>query len=99
MGQRHQIYVVARLRPAGDGQPRYRCIVALHDQWCYGRLPLKGTRRFFSLIKQSENIEIVRAELKALDGKYDRDESLSPIPCPYIAFLLTLSWTADLSNP
>ncbi|KAI0312684.1 hypothetical protein OF83DRAFT_1176408, partial [Amylostereum chailletii] len=84
MGQRHQIFLIARVRPHGDAdtKPNYRCVAALHHQWCYGTLPLKAARRFISL------------------GKYgscgDKDPCIPDIPCPYLTYLLVTSWCVDL---
>ncbi|KAH7924944.1 hypothetical protein BV22DRAFT_1065925 [Leucogyrophana mollusca] len=99
MGQRHQIYVVARIRPAGGGPPAYRCVVALHDQVCYGTLPLKSARRFLALIKQRDNAAIVERELRNLDGKYEPKARLPKSPCAFLNFLTMTSWSTDLEDP
>ncbi|KIJ63033.1 hypothetical protein HYDPIDRAFT_29729 [Hydnomerulius pinastri MD-312] len=99
MGQRHQVYVLARLRPFGGGPPRHRCIARIHDQCCYGEMPVQATRRFFSLIKRRENMEIIKTELRDLDGKYGGDEAFPPSPCPFIEFLTIAAWSVDLSDP
>ncbi|RDB21908.1 hypothetical protein Hypma_010968 [Hypsizygus marmoreus] len=104
MGQRHQAFVIAKVVPHGQTQARYRCIAALHHQWCYGRLPLKATRRFLSVVKQKDNAEIIHEELRLIQGKYARwgeqpeKPKIPNVPCPYTAFLLGTSWNLDFEN-
>ena len=105
MGQRHQAFLIARIRPHG-APPNHpgnrRCIAAFHHQWCYGSLPLKAMRRLISLVSQPENATIVRAELRAIDGEYGSHGKLQPsilkIPCPFSASLLGSAWMADLDS-
>ncbi|KAF8149500.1 hypothetical protein B0H34DRAFT_189400 [Crassisporium funariophilum] len=100
MGQRHQVYLIAKVVPH-DKTPRearYRCIGALHHQECYGRLPLRATTRFMKLIKQKENAEIIREEINALHGLYGvfmQKPDLPAIPCPFAHFLLSSSWSGS----
>ncbi|KAI0722013.1 hypothetical protein C8T65DRAFT_629987 [Cerioporus squamosus] len=94
MGQRHQAFLIARVRPHGtppDHPGNRRCIAALHHQWCYGTLPLRAMRRLVTLISQPDNAAIVRAELRAIQGKFDGT-------CPFIATLLLSAWTVDLEE-
>ncbi|KAI0321732.1 hypothetical protein OF83DRAFT_1168141 [Amylostereum chailletii] len=104
MGQRHQIFLIARVRPHGDvnTQPRYRCVAVLHQQWCYGRLPLKGARRFMTLVSQEDNAKIVSSELDAIQGKYgscgEEEPKIPHTPCPYLSYLLATSWCVDLDT-
>ena len=100
MGQRHQAFLVARIVPHGETKPRYRCVGAYHHQWCYGTLPLRAVRRFLTLVKQKKNAEIIREELRAIDGQYGRFEQepdIVAIPCPFATSLLGISWTVDLT--
>ncbi|KAJ7667919.1 hypothetical protein DFH06DRAFT_1183916 [Mycena polygramma] len=102
MGQRHQVFVVARVAARGTSDPRYRCVGAYHHQWCYGRLPLKAARRFITLIKQKDNAELVREELRSIQGKYGLGETeprMPSVPCPYTTFLLASAWCVDLEAP
>ncbi|KAF8154556.1 hypothetical protein B0H34DRAFT_676316 [Crassisporium funariophilum] len=100
MGQRHQVYLIAKVVPH-DKTPRearYRCIGALHHQWCYGRSPLQATTRFMKLIKQKENAEIIQEEINALHGLYGvfrQEPDLPDIPCPFAHFLVSSSWSAS----
>ncbi|TFY66869.1 hypothetical protein EVG20_g4221 [Dentipellis fragilis] len=102
MGQRHQVYIIARIRGRGSdssSRGRYRCIFAWHHQWCYGYLPLLGAHRFFTLLKNPDNAEIVRWELDHIQGLWADDESLTDVlPCPYTGFLLGTSWNVDLEG-
>ncbi|KAJ7699973.1 hypothetical protein B0H17DRAFT_271998 [Mycena rosella] len=98
MGQRHQVFIVARVVARNETVPRYRCVGAYHHQWCYGRLPLMATKRFFTLIKQKDNAEIIKEEIRAIQGKYDSGEKLPKAPCPYSLFLLASAWCVDLEN-
>jgi hypothetical protein len=105
MGQRHQAFVIARVRPhSGDSStpPKYRCIAAFHHQWCYGRLPLHATHRFITQVKQKDNAEIIRSEIAAIQGKFGRwkkKPGLPHFPCPFTAFLLATNWSVDLEDP
>ncbi|KAI3616401.1 hypothetical protein WG66_012583 [Moniliophthora roreri] len=110
MGQRHQVFLIARLIPHSDSkssdgnksQPFYRCITAHHNQWCYGRLPLSGSRRFLNLLKIPDNIEILRDELRRAQGKYGRQGKAPHVHAlgfPYAHYLLAQAWDTDLDNP
>ncbi|KIJ57363.1 hypothetical protein M422DRAFT_773947 [Sphaerobolus stellatus SS14] len=102
MGQRHQAFLIARVVPLDGDRAQYRCVAALHHQWCYGTLPLRATSRFFKLVKQPQNAFIVREEISALHGKYAEygDEATIPdVPAPYTMFLLESAFYLDLSDP
>ncbi|KAK7440618.1 hypothetical protein VKT23_016966 [Stygiomarasmius scandens] len=104
MGQRHQVFLIARLVPCGfkTGQAYYRCIGAHHHQWCYGTLPLAALHRFISLIKNPNNAEIVRDEIRRAQGAYGRrreDSHMHLMPCPYTLLLLSMAWNAELGSP
>ncbi|KAJ7638714.1 hypothetical protein FB45DRAFT_1023481 [Roridomyces roridus] len=94
MGQRHQIFIVARVATR-DSAARYRCVGAYHHQWCYGRLPLKAARRFITLIKQKDNAAIVKDELRAMQVQ----DSEAQVPCPYSTFLMATACCVDLQPP
>lgn len=53
MCQRHQVFIIARILTA-QGEKHYRCVGALHHQWCYGNLSFLGAHRFLTLIKQTD---------------------------------------------
>ena len=103
MGQRHQVFIIARIRPHGTPSAHpgnRRCIAAFHHQWCYGHLPLTAARRFITLVSQPENASVVRAELRAIHGKYGSYKAEEPriadVPCPFTTSLLGAAWTTDL---
>ncbi|KAH9921523.1 uncharacterized protein BXZ73DRAFT_104409 [Epithele typhae] len=105
MGQRHQVYLIARVRPHGApaGHPgNRRCIAGFHHQWCYGSIPLGATRRFLDLLRQPQNAAIVLAEIRNLDGKYGSSVAIPPtipgVPCPYTTALLGVAWTTNLEE-
>ena len=103
MGQRHQAFLIARVRPhrALPNDPgQRRCVAAIHHQWCYGMRPLLAMRRLITLMSHPENAAVVRAELQAIDGRYGRHSDEEPEvpddPCPYAASLLLSAYTTDL---
>ncbi|KAF7301373.1 hypothetical protein MIND_00702500 [Mycena indigotica] len=101
MGQRHQIFLVARVVAHGENAARYRCVGAYHHQWCYGRLPLMGARRFITLLKQKDNAKIVKAEIDAIQGQYGKENlprNVDYVPCPYSLFLVSSAFCIDLEN-
>ncbi|KAJ7047474.1 hypothetical protein C8F04DRAFT_9306 [Mycena alexandri] len=101
MGQRHQAFLIARVAAhnATATAARYRCVGAYHHQWCYGRLPLMAARRFLTLVKQKDNAEIIREQLRTIQGKYGIGETeprMPAVPCPYPTFLLASAFCLDL---
>ncbi|KAF5336256.1 hypothetical protein D9758_016062 [Tetrapyrgos nigripes] len=103
MGQRHQVFVIARLVPHGSttGQAFYRCIAAHHHQFCYGSLPLRGVNRFLALLRNENNASIIRDEIRRVQGVYGRrgESPYMPLmPCPYTLFLLSLAWNVDMGD-
>ncbi|KAI0653522.1 hypothetical protein C8Q70DRAFT_927520 [Cubamyces menziesii] len=100
MGQRHQIYLIARVR-SRNGQSSYRCVGAYHHQSCYGIYPLQAMARFLNLIARDENAAVIREELLELDGKYGhpwKDNNIPEVPCPYSLFLVSIAWQTDLEK-
>ncbi|KAJ7146261.1 hypothetical protein C8R44DRAFT_599276 [Mycena epipterygia] len=101
MGQRHQIFIVARVAPQGSTVARYRCVGAYHHQWSVPKsfIPLMQARKFLTLIKEKDNVRIVKREICAIQGKYgpgDSEPKFPAIPCPYTTFLLASAWNVDL---
>ncbi|KAJ2926097.1 hypothetical protein H1R20_g10998, partial [Candolleomyces eurysporus] len=93
MGQRHQIFVVARVSVA-PGKPRqYRCIAALHHQWCYGKLPLYAINSFKRLARVPENAALIEEELATY---HERKKFLPGRPCPYTSYLTESAFSVDL---
>lgn len=101
MGRRHQVFIIARVLTA-DGEKHYRCVGAFHHQWCYETLPISAAARLLTLIKQKDNAEIIREELRLIQGKYGRwrqSPRVPKVPLPYTTFLLASSWTTDYGDP
>lgn len=96
------MFIIARVRPHGGGDARYRCVGAMYNHWCYGSLPVKGAHRMVTLLKQESNAQIVREELRSIEGKYGAEGTQEPViprvPCPYTLFLLNLAFNADLDE-
>ncbi|KAH6903233.1 hypothetical protein BKA70DRAFT_1301980 [Coprinopsis sp. MPI-PUGE-AT-0042] len=86
MGQRHQVYLVARVTPKpGETATAYRCVAAVHHQWCYRTAPLRGVHKFERLVKQAEASLLIREELR----KYPQRSGINPEhPCPYAEWVL-----------
>lgn len=55
-----------------------------------------ATKRFMSLIKQNDNAEIIREELRVLQGLSLEDDKIPEVPCPYTLFLVASAWCYDL---
>lgn len=93
MGQRHQIFVVARVCVA-PGKPRqYRCIAAIHHQWCYGKLPLYAVNSFKHLSRVPDNATLIEEELATY---HERIENSPEHPCPYTGYLAESAFSVDL---
>ncbi|KAK7440622.1 hypothetical protein VKT23_016970 [Stygiomarasmius scandens] len=104
MGQRHQIFLIARLVPKGSatGQAYYRCIGVRHHQWCWEYYVPTALQRFLTLIKNPNNAEIIRDEIRRAQGVYPRQGDDTPVPlmpCPYTLMLLSMAWDMDLHSP
>ncbi|TRM68439.1 hypothetical protein BD626DRAFT_626740 [Schizophyllum amplum] len=103
MGQRHQAFLIAKVVPHGGGRARYRCIAALHHQWCYGTLPVRAVIRLLALLRQPGNAQIVKAELADIAEKYGGSMDEKPpaprIPCPFSAYLLNVAFNCDIEEP
>ncbi|KAL1745369.1 hypothetical protein HDZ31DRAFT_36651 [Schizophyllum fasciatum] len=102
MGQYHHAFLIAKVRPHGGSTPRYRCLGGIWNSWCYGSLPVKGAHRMITLLRQPSNAQIVREELRSIEGKYGatgEDEPRIPrVPCPYTLFLLLMSFNVDYDD-
>ena len=103
MGQRHHIWLIAKVVPHGstDNKAYYRSLGGFHNQWCYGRLPSRAVRRFVDTAKQKDNAEIIQFELDGMQNKYSRNangKQMPSYPCPYTQFLLGLACCVDLDD-
>ncbi|KAK7440619.1 hypothetical protein VKT23_016967 [Stygiomarasmius scandens] len=97
----HQAFLIARLVPHGSktGQAYYRCIGVHNHLHCYGALPLTAVHRFITLLKNPNNADIVRDEIRRVQSVYGRmgEEPRVPLmPCPYVLLLLSMAWNMDL---
>lgn len=67
------------------------------------RLPLRAVARFFSLIGEPENAEIIRKEIASINGLYgafgNKIPKIPEVPCPFSHSLLSFAWSTDLSDP
>ncbi|KAJ3504997.1 hypothetical protein NLJ89_g7647 [Agrocybe chaxingu] len=101
MGEKHQVFLIARIVP--DGKPseaRYCCIAALHHQWTYGCLALKAVARFIALVKQKDNLEIIHDEIRSVNelyGSLEPQQKLPRVLCPYLQFLACVAWCVHFS--
>ncbi|KAJ3535280.1 hypothetical protein NMY22_g6559 [Coprinellus aureogranulatus] len=95
MGQRHQLFLIARVRPRPGERKEYRCVAAFHHQWCYGRLPLRCVSRFRHLAKVKANADLIRRDL---DNYHLGVERSDDIPCPYISFLASMAFSLDIEG-
>jgi hypothetical protein len=86
MGQRHQIYLIARVNlKQGETTAAYRCVAAVHHQWCYRSNPLEGVRKLEKLLKHQEATSLLREELR----RYPEVIETNPDhPCPYAEWVL-----------
>ncbi|GJE83973.1 hypothetical protein PsYK624_000460 [Phanerochaete sordida] len=100
MGQRHQAFIIARIKPYGSSAAKYRCIAAYDNGWCYGSLPLRAAHRVLCSVRQPQNAEVIREELRSIDGKYGRYDAGPEMPaaaCPFIVALLADNWDIGLA--
>ncbi|KAG8907100.1 hypothetical protein FRB99_005355 [Tulasnella sp. 403] len=75
MGQRHQIYAIARVRG------RYRCLAAFHHQWLYGCSAVAGATSSAKDVRQ--HARLIKKELLCLeDLNYTPKDPNSP--CPFL---------------
>lgn len=95
MGQRHQAFLVARVVVGPDEPAEYRCVAAVHHQWCYGSLPLRAVYRFYQIAKQNVNAALLREDLRM----YAYRSATNPeFPCQYAALLLQTAWGVGLDD-
>lgn len=83
--QQHQAFLIAKVKPHGDGPARYRCLGAYKHAWCYSSAPVKAAHRLITLLKQQPNAQIVREELRSVEGKYgafgEEEPKVPRLPC------------------
>jgi len=63
---------------------------------------MKAALRFIALIKQDENLQVIREELSAISGLYGAYGKETPViphtPLPFTHFLLYLAWSVDMTQ-
>jgi hypothetical protein len=86
MGQRHQLFVIAKIGA------RYRGLAAIHHQWLYGATALKVCRRLLHIFQSPENRVALEHELRWAKtlGENDWDADEPYIPFPFILTCLVL---------
>ncbi|KAJ3546633.1 hypothetical protein NMY22_g1976 [Coprinellus aureogranulatus] len=95
MGQRNQLFLVARVCPNPGKRKEHRCVAAFHHQWCYGKLPLRCVSRFRDLARVKANADLIQRDL---DRYHLGVERSSEIPCPYISFLASTAFSMDIER-
>ena len=65
MGQRHQLFVVARVRN------RYRTLAVVHRQWLYEMGPIERCLRLIHIFEAEPNQIPIKQELRAACNKDD----------------------------
>ena len=87
MGQYHGAFMIAKVRPHGGGEARYRSLGGIWNSWCYGSLPVKAAHRMITLLRQQPNAQIVGEELRRIEGKYGAHGTMEPtiIDFPYVS--------------
>lgn len=79
MGQRHQLFVVARVHG------RYRCVAAFHSQWLYGNQAVMAAARILRRLSAVFAGRVIETELSVVPEDEDRVQGL---PAPYITGLV-----------
>lgn len=95
MGQPHQLFLVARVRPAPGEPKEYRCVAAFCHNWCYAKLPLYCANRFKRLARTKANAALIQRDL---DLYHEGVQHSPETPCPYISFLASAAFTTDLDH-
>lgn len=101
MGQRHQLFVIARI------SGRYRQLAAIHHQWLYGHTALRRCLDTLKIFGNHSNRLPIEQELIAASKKDDdfwvapadkyRDDKNSHVPFPFImtCFIIGASFSVD----
>ena len=102
LGSKHLVYLIARVIPYDENEPKYRCVCVLRPSTLCSTGParLLSLDRFLRAIKQKDNAGIIREEIRSLDWQYGRNLErpvIPAVPCPYVASLLATTWLTGLS--
>ncbi|KAG1830888.1 hypothetical protein EV424DRAFT_1534817 [Suillus variegatus] len=99
MAEQQHIFVIARVRTAGSGSTKYRCVAAYHVMQCQGAIALCCLLRFLATMKHGSNKEVIESETSALHDKYCSHEDLPAVCCPSITFLMAMCWSTKFIVP
>ena len=98
MGQRHQLFVIAKI---GN---RYRGLAVFHHQWLYGALALRQCLEILAIFSAPVNRLPIRQELTAAK-RYDETFWTKPcryddndVPFPFITTCLLLGASFDMKD-
>jgi len=101
MGQRHQLFVVAKING------RYRCLCAIHHQWLYGHTALRRCLDVLNIFGDATNRMPIEQELVAASKHDDtfwtasREEYYkknSHVPFPFIATCLIMGASFNVNG-
>ncbi len=90
MGQRHQLFVIAKVNG------RYRGLSAIHHQWLYGFTAIKQCHRLLKIFQAPENRIALHHELESAQQRDDAFWNTEPsyrqldLPFPFITTCLVL---------
>ena len=91
MGQRHQLFVIAKVRN------RYRGLAAVHNQWLYGGGALQRCYRLLNILQAKENRVPIAQELRGAreqpDAFWSGNDNFQPFP--FVATCLTVGSSFD----
>lgn len=91
----HQVFIIARVKAHGASQATYRCVAGYRHHYCEGDDSLTATLRFLHVLKQPDNADVVREEIRSLDGKYGvpgKDPQWPDMPCGFLSSVVAASW-------
>lgn len=103
MGQRHQLFVIAKING------RYRQLCAIHHQWLYGHTALRRCQDIFHTLSHAVNRVPLQQELIAASKHDDnfwvaatsRDEYFeknSHVPFPFVATCLIMGASFNVNG-
>ncbi|KAL8791509.1 MAG: hypothetical protein Q9213_000126 [Squamulea squamosa] len=92
MGQRHQLFVIAKIRN------RFRTLAVVHHQWLYEVGPLERCIRLTQIFQAESNRSAIEQELRAArekDGGFWATKESQPFPCIATCLLVGSSFDPD----
>jgi hypothetical protein len=101
MGQRHQIYLIARIRSSSSSNTKQRKYIgAFHHKWFGGSFPLAACSRFLDLLSNPLHTRAVRAEIDMV--RWDEQPGVDLgrgrdifLPCPFTSYLFFTALGTD----